>query len=110
MMDNFVELVLTCGSWQEAQRIADALLVKHLVACVEMLEVKSKYHWQGKIEQADEVKLIMETVADNFDKIEAEVKKLHSYDTFVLQQLPVPRVSAQAAEWWAQESYPERNK
>lgn len=107
---NFVELVLTCGSWQEAQRIADALLEKHLVACVEMMEIKSKYHWQGKIDEADEVKLIMETVAENFDIVEAEVKKLHSYDTFVLQQIPVTRVSGIAAKWWENESSPERSR
>ena len=103
MIQNFVELVLTCGSWQEAQRIADALLEKHLVACVEMMEIKSKYNWQGKIDEADEVKLIMETVADNFDKVEAEVKRVHSYDTFVLQQIPVTRVSTVAAKWWQSE-------
>ncbi|HET7320576.1 MAG TPA: divalent cation tolerance protein CutA, partial [Candidatus Saccharimonadales bacterium] len=69
MQSNFVELVLTCGSWQEAQRIVDVLLEKHLVACVEMMEIKSKYHWQGKAEEANEVKLIMETVEGNFDKV-----------------------------------------
>jgi periplasmic divalent cation tolerance protein len=110
IMADFVELVLTCGSWQEAQRIADALLEKHLVACVKFEDVKSKYWWQGKLEEADEVKLSMQTVANNFDKVEAEVKKLHSYDTFVLQQLPVHRVSTQAAKWWENESNPNRSK
>jgi periplasmic divalent cation tolerance protein len=109
-MPDFVELVLTCGSWQEAQRIADALLEKHLVACVEMMEIKSKYHWQGKVEQNDEIKLIMETVASNFEQIEVEVEKLHSYETFVLQQIPIVRVSADAAKWWDNESNPRRSK
>jgi len=104
MQADFVELVLTCGSWQEAQKIADVLLEKRLVACVEMMDIKSKYHWHGKIDKASEVKLIMETVAGNFDKVEAEVKNLHSYDTFVLQQIAVGRVSAQAAEWWKNET------
>ena len=109
-MTEFVELVLTCGSWQEAQRIADALLKKHLVACAEMMEIKSKYHWHGKIDEANEVKLIMETVASNFEKVEAEVKKLHSYDTFVLKQIPVHRVSELAGKWWEAESKPKRSK
>ncbi len=99
MQPDFVELVLTCGSWQEAQKIADVLLQKYLVACVEFMEIKSKYHWQGNIDEADEIKLIMETVAANFDKVEAEVKKLHSYETFVLQQIPLSRISKGAAQW-----------
>lgn len=103
-MAKFTELVLTCGSWQEAQRIADALLEKHLVACVEFFEIKSQYHWQGKVEKADEVKLVMETITDNFDQIEAEVTNLHSYDTFVLQQIPLTNLSKKAQSWLEQET------
>jgi periplasmic divalent cation tolerance protein len=103
-MPQFVEAVLTCASWQEAQRIADSLLEKHLVACVEFIEIKSQYHWRGRIEQADEIKLIMEAVAGNFDAIEAEVAKLHSYDTFILQQIPITRLSTKAEEWWTKET------
>jgi len=89
MKSEFTELVLTCGSWQEAQKIADALLEKGLIACVEMLDVQSKFHWQGHIDAVKEVKLVMKSVADNFGKIEEEIAKLHSYDTFVLQSIPL---------------------
>lgn len=100
---HFVELVLTCGSWQEAQKIADALLEQKLVACVEMMEIKSKYWWEGKLDEAKEIKLVMETVADNFAKVEAVVRKLHSYKTFVLQMIPVAQLSKNAAEWLQKE-------
>lgn len=103
-MPQFAEAVLTCASWQEAQRIADSLLEKHLVACVEFIEIKSRYHWHGRLEEADEIKLIMETVADNFGDIEAEVTKLHSYDTFVMAQLPIAKLSAKAEKWWLEET------
>lgn len=96
---DFVELIVTCGSWQEAQDIADSLLEKRLVACVEFIDIKSKYHWQGAIEEASEVKLIMESVATRFEAIELEIAKLHSYKTFVLQQLPINRLSRRATEW-----------
>src|SRR5947209_8786221 len=94
---DFVELVLTCGSWQEAQAVADALLEKNLVACVEFTDVQSKYRWHNKLEEAKEVKLIMQSRADNFEKVENALKKLHSYDTFVLQALPIQQLSAEAA-------------
>lgn len=97
--DNFVELGLTCGSWQEAQKITDALLEKRLVACVEQIEIRSKNWWEGKIEDTAEIKLIMKTTATNFDKIEAEVKKYHSYETFVLQMIPILKVSTGVESW-----------
>src|SRR4051812_34529429 len=104
MSDDFVELVLTCGSWQEAQRIADALLEKRLVACVEFLEIKSKSWWRNRLEETDEIKLIMQSVADHFEKVEKEVTKLHSYDTFVLQQIPLSNLSAKAQQWLTEET------
>ena len=110
MKASFTEMILKCGSWQEAQRIADALLEKHLVACVEFSEVKSKYHWQGKVEKADEIKLVMESMADNFDKIEAEVAKLHSYDIFVLKQIPITNLSHKARKWLEQETQSKTDK
>jgi periplasmic divalent cation tolerance protein len=104
MTTNVVELVLTCGSWQEAQRIADSLLDKKLVACVEFFEIKSKYRWHGAIEQTDEVKLLMHSLGHLFHEVEAEVKKLHSYDTFVLEALPVADISAEAKAWLTEET------
>lgn len=99
MKSNFVELVLSCGSWQEAQKIADVLLEQHLVACVEFFEIKSKYWWKRELEEGTEIKLIMHSAEHLFDKVEAEVKKLHSYETFVLQALPIVHVSKEAKLW-----------
>jgi periplasmic divalent cation tolerance protein len=99
MKPKFVELVLTCGSWQEAQKVADYLLAHKLVACVEFMEIKSKYWWEQKLEEAKEIKLIMESVASNFDIVEKEVAKLHSYETFVLQMVPLEKLSSKASIW-----------
>jgi periplasmic divalent cation tolerance protein len=96
---SFVELVLTCGSWQEAQKVADVLLEKHLVACVEFMEIKSKYWWKRQLEEANEIKLIMTSIENHFGAVEKELKKHHSYETFVLQAIPLVHVSEDAAKW-----------
>lgn len=101
---DFVELVLTCGSWQEAHKIADHLLHESLVACVEFIEIQSKYRWHGALDEAKEIKLIMETVAHNFDQVEQAIAKLHSYDTFVLQQIPLTNLSEKAQTWLQSET------
>lgn len=98
-MNDFVELFLTCASWQEAQRITDVLLEKKLVACVEQLEIRSKNWWEGAIEDTKEVKLSMLSIANNFSQIEKEITKLHSYDTFVLKQIPITYLNEDAAKW-----------
>lgn len=98
-MTNPTELFLTCKDRAEAEKITQVLLEKHLVACAKFLPVDSRYWWEGKIIDDKEVLLLMESVADNFDRIEVEVAKLHSYDTFVLQATPIIHLNKDAITW-----------
>lgn len=95
----FVELILTCGSWQEAQKIADALLAKRLIVCAEFIEISSKYWWKSELESRKEIRLIMHSLDEFFDQVETEVKKLHSYDVFTLQAVPLTHISKEAEQW-----------
>jgi|SRR5579862_821630 len=94
-----ITLFLTCASRQEAKKIADALLDKKLAACIRATGVKSGFWWQGQRERADEVLLIIESTEDKFDDIETVVRKLHSYETFVLTAFLVVRSSAGVDKW-----------
>ncbi len=96
---NFCQLWLSCKDAQEADKITNTLLVKHLIACAKQISVPSTYWWKGKLEQAEEVILLMESRMDLFNFIEAEVAKLHSYDTFVLEAIPISRISKKATTW-----------
>lgn len=99
MGSKFCQLWLTCADKKEADKIADTLLAGHLVACAKQIPVSSDFRWQGKIEHSDEVLLVMESREGLFDQIDAEVKKVHSYDTFVLEAVPITRISKNAATW-----------
>jgi len=99
MKTNFCQLQLTCANKEEAYKIANTLLVKHLVACVKQIPITSDFHWQGKIDKAAEILLLMETKVDLFEQIEAEVAKLHSYKTFVLAAVPIVKLSKNAEGW-----------
>lgn len=99
MKSSFCQLWLTCKDKKEADKIANTLLVKHLVACAKQIPVSADYWWEAKIEHAEEVLLVMESREDLFDQVEAEVAKLHSYDTFVLEALPISKISKKAAVW-----------
>lgn len=98
-MSEFVELVLTCEDRAEAEKIAHTLLEKHLIACAKYLPIECSYWWQGEITEGKETMLLMESMAEHFEKVEAEVAKLHSYETFVLQALPIAKISKDAATW-----------
>jgi periplasmic divalent cation tolerance protein len=76
------KLVLTtCGSVEEARKIAHALVERSLAACVNLVpQVESVYRWQGKIETAAEFLLLIKTTAGAFDKLRDALTELHSYD------------------------------
>lgn len=99
MATDFVELFLTCEDRAEAEKIAQALLEQHLIACAKFIPIEARYWWKGEIVDGKEILLLMESAVENFDRIETEVAKLHSYETFVLQAIPLERVSKEASVW-----------
>lgn len=96
----FCQLWLTCADQEEADKIANTLFDKKLVICYgKLAPYTGKYWWHGKIKDNEEVLLEMLSRLDLFDEIEKEIAKLHSYDTFVLEALPISKISKKAAEW-----------
>lgn len=96
---NIVTLQVTCANEEEAVAVSSAILNAKLAACVKRQPITSAFWWNGKIDNSQEVLLIIETVAEMFDVIEAKIKEIHSYDTFVLLEYPVSRASAGVEAW-----------
>ena len=99
MPDHRVVLV-TCGSEEEALKIAHALVEDHLVACVNLLTpIRSIYRWEGKIWDEKEWLLIIKTQAKRFDELEKRVKSLHSYAVPEIISLPIVEGSSPYLTW-----------
>jgi periplasmic divalent cation tolerance protein len=94
----------TCSSKEEARKIADSLLEKKLVACANILPgVESHYWWKGKREQGEEVLLILKTGKELREKVEEEIKKLHSYEMPVIEFVEAS-VEKEVQEWVEEET------
>ncbi len=76
-------VLVTCGSAAESRKIAGALVEKHLAACVNIVSVpvESIYRWKGKVEKTRERLLLIKTNAKRLKQVEAELRRLHSYET-----------------------------
>lgn len=77
-----VHLVLsTCPDADTAQRLARTLVDERLAACVSVLPgVVSVYRWEGAVEAAAEVQLLIKTGGDRLDSLVARLAELHSYE------------------------------
>jgi periplasmic divalent cation tolerance protein len=99
MSDPIVVLV-TCGSEDEAIKIANALVEEHLAACVNLIApIRSIYRWEGKIWDEKEWLLVIKTQKDRFKELEKEVKTLHSYSVPEIISLPIVEGSSAYLNW-----------
>ena len=82
-------VILSTAPPDRAAAIAEALVRERLVACVNILPVRSCYRWEGEICNDDEHLLVMKTVRGKADAVTAAVKRMHGYDLPEVIVLPV---------------------
>ncbi len=80
-MTDKIVVLSTCGSAEEAERIARRLTEKRLAACVNIVPgMRSIYRWQGGIEDSAEWLLLIKSRRDLFVPLRAAIEKNHSYE------------------------------
>ena len=95
-----LRLVLTTEADQiKADALAEQLITRRLAACITSMPVQSCYRWQGKIERAQEVQLLIKTSSDRLEELLSALEALHSYDTAEILQMAAQAGAAYAA--WA---------
>jgi periplasmic divalent cation tolerance protein len=93
-------VLCTCPNNTVAAEIATALIAQNLAACVNRITgVKSWYRWEGRIQQDDEVLLMIKTVAARLPELEAAIRGLHPYEMPEVIALPVTAGSAAYLAW-----------
>ena len=85
-----IVILITAKDIKEAKKISEALVQRKLIACANIIQgVKSFFWWEGKVDRADEVLLILKTQKRLFKKIVTAVKSLHSYSVPEVIALPI---------------------
>jgi periplasmic divalent cation tolerance protein len=80
-MTDFQIILSTCADREQAERIAHRLLELRLAACVNIVPgVQSVYRWQGTIESACEVLLLIKTSVRHSEEVRSTIASLHTYE------------------------------
>lgn len=104
MRDDFLVVLMTTSTREEAERIAEELVNRRLAGCVTLVpQVESVYRWQGELCRDQEVVLIVKTHRDRFDELRATVTAMHSYQVPEIIALPIV-AGAESYLAWLQES------
>jgi len=87
-----------------ANKLAQLLVEQRLAACVNVLaSCSSVYRWQGRIETATEVPVLIKTVAARYPRVEAAIRANHPYDLPEIVSVPVAAGLAEYLGWVAAE-------
>jgi periplasmic divalent cation tolerance protein len=99
-MADYVQVLTTVGSEEEAERIGAALLERRLAACVQTVgPVASRYRWRGELEREQEWQCLAKTEARLYEEVEAAIRAAHSYDEPEILAIPVLAGSKGYLEW-----------
>jgi periplasmic divalent cation tolerance protein len=99
-MSEYVVILVTFPSLADAEKCADVLLSRKLVACTNITqEISSLFWWQGKIDSADEVLMLAKSTQSLFSEITDCIQAHHPYDVPEIIALPIIAGSEAYLKW-----------
>lgn len=99
-MDEFIFTYITCESQAQAEQIGTVLVEENLAACANVFPASTAiYKWQGQLQQSEEAIVLLKTRFEFFERIEARVKELHSYDVPCILSFPIMQGSEGFLQW-----------
>ena len=97
--DGAMVALTTIGSADAAQSLADQLVTERLVACCNVLEVRSTYVWKDAVCRDPEFMIVMKTRRELLERLTARLRELHPYECPELIALPVEAGYAGYLSW-----------
>lgn len=97
---NAVVVLCTAPDRTTAESLAEQALTSKLAACVTLLpNATSLYFWQGKMERAEEVQMLLKCDVHHQQALFALIKQAHPYDVPELLALPVQHGDSDYLSW-----------
>ena len=102
---NDVLLVLTHLPDREAAlQLASAVIEARVAACVNILSAcTSVYRWQGAVETAEEIPLLIKTAGARYAALEAVIRRVHPYELPEIIAVPLAQGLPGYLQWIADE-------
>lgn len=101
-------VMTTLPDAESARAMAGSLIEERLAACVNILApCRSIYRWEGELEDAEEVPLLIKTTLECYPALEAAIHQYHPYDLPEVIALPVERGLPEYLLWVGKETTPQ---
>ena len=98
-MSKYCIAISTFANSEQAQAIIDQILTEKLAACIQVMDIKSHYMWQGDVCHDDEVLVLFKTSWIMYEQLERRIKELHAYDTPEIIAIDIEKGFKGYLEW-----------
>ncbi len=100
MNESGIIVFCTFADLEEAKSIAPVLVEKKLAACCTILpQVTSFYSWESKIEESQEILMMIKTTHKCYDQLEKQIKMMHSYSVQEIISVDINQGSKAYIDW-----------
>lgn len=89
----------TCRDIQKAKKIGKLIIEKKLGSCVNIWPIESICFWEEKLQENQEVALLIKTIEFKLQEIENLIKENHSYDIPCIATIDIKRINSAYKEW-----------
>ncbi len=97
--DQFLLVVTTVGSPEEARHMARSLVEQQLVACAQINAIESFYHWEGAVQHDPEWRIVCKTRRDLYPQVQAAIQALHRYEVPAIHAVAVAAMETAYSDW-----------
>jgi periplasmic divalent cation tolerance protein len=98
-------ILVTCADAAQAEAIAGRVVEERLAACVHVMPPhRSVYRWQGKVERAEEINILIKTRAERFEDVRRAVLAMHSYEVPCIVSWAVTQGHGPFMDWVAEQT------
>jgi periplasmic divalent cation tolerance protein len=95
----------TLPSADKAAELGKVLVEERLAACANLIPaVRSIYRWQGKLQDENEVLVLLKTRAEHLERLKLRILELHPYEVPEVLAVPVEAGYQPYLEWLAGET------
>lgn len=99
-MADYIQVITTTASKEDAQKIADTLVEKRLAGCVQVIgPITSTYWWKGKVETAEEWLCLIKSRQNLYPELEEAIKEVHPYEVPEVLAVRVVAGSRDYLQW-----------
>jgi periplasmic divalent cation tolerance protein len=104
-MDQVILVLTNVPDLVTAKLLARKLVESRLAACVNLMPgMLSIYRWQGQIDEATEVTLLIKTTQQHYDQLQQAILDIHPYDLPEIIATPIVAGHAPYLHWVAAET------